>query len=242
MVTLDIPPKIFNSVMNFGYFFGNDASLMHPIIFSENLFDTKEVVSFEMMNFRLDIFDDMEKELIKHSPNFDKVAECDCNYKGLLIFGKARLDITNVKGIYLEFSGLPDSFGKEYHGRDDIVTNIRGEKTYYTRPCKIKKGDYILLVGGNSSFSHHYAECYLVADKDAIATITFSLDEYILVDAHDEDSEFIFSKKQTRYDYRNSKPRPDILEKFTNVPSKLFDADFMRDYFEAAVAFRDEES
>jgi len=149
---------------------------------------------------------EFEAEFEKNSPSFNDVLECQYEYKGIMIFGKACFNITGVKGAAIRLAH-------------------KDERLYCEWPYTIKKGDYIFQCGGYAPFSHHYMIIYIVADKDAVATIKFSSDEYVLMNSAEYEFQKSVSAMQTPY-IRNNIGNASILSKFTTMKSRLFDFDY----------------
>ena len=233
-ITLDIT-KEFNSLVNHEYFY--EYTRHNNFIFMEHPLSMKEgFLELEQMNFSLNFNDEMEQQLKLCSPHFDDILNHHEEYrsKSILIFGKAKFKFTGVKGFYVKLGeiGTP-----------------KDENLYYEMVCKIKKGDYSFKCGGYSAFSPHYTLVRVIADKNAKATITFSSDEYILMDSDGREFETRISAKETPYDYRDFVGADKVLSHYRKEMIKMFDFDFYTKYFEFChedgfltdIAMRDEE-
>jgi len=220
-ITIDITPKTFNSFTNHSEFL-HGYSYVNPYIF----FDVPPklesgIFEFELMNFGISMGYDkcVEKMLKEKSPYFDDVVNCDYKYKNMMIFGKAKFGITNVKGVDIRV-GINNNFC-------DFV--------YYGTDYRIEKGDFKFNCAGNSAFSSHYsAMLNIITNKDMQATITFSSDEYILLDRSDEEFIKDVASKQTIYDYETSSQYQnidEILKHFIAEKPKTFDWNFCEEYF-----------
>ena len=232
-LTLDIT-RVVNSAINYVIVF--DTAPMNPTIFFENPFQFNENFSCKLMNFALNYNEQMDSEFMAQSPYFDGILACDFIYKDMLIFGKATFNINKTKGLYLVLKEPGKALYKEVLLKDGGIEYIPSkELLYYEHCCKINKGDYLFNIGGNSAFSNHFVEVYIVADKNAKATITFSEKDYVFRDSHDPTSEQFFSNMQTPYSYVNSESRPDILNQCTNAPGKIFDIKFRRKLFKSEI-------
>jgi hypothetical protein len=100
------------------------------------------------------------------------------------------------------------------------------DRMYYENSCKLKKGYQLFECGGKSSFSNHYILINAIAGKDSRATITFSSEDYIVIDSHDSDSEIKYAKMQTPYNYLTAIPRPDILNECSSKKPQMFDFNY----------------
>ena len=209
-VTLDIT-KIFSSVINYIFVFGHNTLLMNPILFLESPFQFKENFTCELMNFALNHAAEMDDKFVAATPYFDDILTCDFEYKDILIFGKAKINVSNVKGVYMVLKEPSKIIYNKTFLKGSVPENTYGKSIYYEHSCEVKRGDYLFNMGGKSSFSNHIVELYLIADKDARATISFSSKDYVLRTAHDPINEQAYSKMQTPYSYVNNDPRPDIL-------------------------------
>jgi len=220
-ITLDVTKEF--SVINDAHFL--DAGEMKPYIFFDfplNILDG--VFTFELMNFGLNMNDEIEKNFKIYSPYFDDIINCNFKYKNIIIFGKAKFKITNVKGVEVELRNLENE-----------------EKLYYaTAPYRIEKDDFIFEKGGYSEFSSHDTTLYIISDKNTQATVTFSSDEYILMHTHEPEYERYVATKQTHYNYKSSPMyNTDILKSFDSRITKLFDFNYYPKYFKP-VFFQEE--
>ena len=226
-ITLDIT-KRFRYIVNYALFFDCDIP-MNPIIFFNNPFQFNKNFSFELMNFGLNIEDKAEHEFSLNSPYFDDVLKCEFLYKSIIIIGRAKFHISNLKGLGVQ---LTDYIAP--HG-------VPADTHYYEHACKINKGDFIVDCGGKSEFSHHFIKTIFIADKDAKITVTFSASDYLLKSSDDHNHESHLAKKQTPYNFSTGAPRPDILEKCTAKKPEMFDNNYRAIYFgDDDVAIRDE--
>jgi len=212
-ITLDIE-KRFNTVINHEYFF--DGPSMEPVLFlniSESIYGEYEI---ELMNFGLNIHKEMEESFMNYSPDFDDIVRCTYEFKSLLIFGKAILKFSGIKGADLK------------------LAHLSGEKLYYTWPYKIVKDDYLFSCGGYSPFSAHYMLLNLIANSNASATITFSSSDYLLLNNHSYDIENMASSRQTRFSYVESNIGDIFLNKCSVNIAKSFDFNYYNRYFRMA--------
>jgi len=220
-ITLNLSPKIFNYFTDYDHFL-HDYSSGDSYIFLDLPPKIEDgTFEFELMNFgiSMDYHGYVEKLLKEKSPYFDDVVNCDYQYKNMMVFGKAKFKITHVKGIDIQL-------------RDD---NNFNDSLYYGTDYRIEKGDFKFNCAGNSAFSPHYsAMLNIITNKDMQATITFSSDEYILLDRSDEEFIKDIASKQTTYDYETSSQyqnADEILKYFTSKVTKTFDWDFRTEYF-----------
>lgn len=215
-ITLDIT-KRFNTLVNHDCFF--DGPLMNPVLFLNYPNDIRGNYNLELMNFGLNISKEMEEEFIKYTPYFDDIVKCEYAYKSLVIFGKAKFNFTGIKGAEVQFS--------------DVGEVADSRTLYYTWPYEVTKGDYQFLCGGHSPFSPHYLLLYLIADSNTRATITFSSNDYMLMDSHSIELEELASSKQAPFSFKESATGKHFLNNCTAIPGKMFDFDFRNKYFEA---------
>ena len=229
-ITLDIT-KVFNSVINYVLFF--DSMPMNPILFVDECFQDQSMINCSLMNFTLNYDEKMERAFVKKAPHFDDILACAFLYKDLFIYGKAKISVSKIKAVHMVFKKH-----NEFLYLEKSLKN--GEKTYIPNPDllyytfnngNVEKGDILLNIGGNSSFSEHLIDMYMIADKSAKATITFSSNEYIVRDAHDHVSERKFHRFQTPYNHSAHAYHSNILAKCTNTPGEVFDYEWRRKIF-----------
>lgn len=214
-ITLDIT-KRFNTLVNHDSFF--DFAAMNPVLYLNFPNDIRGNYDLELMNFGLNISKEMEQEFIKHTPYFDDIVKCEYAYKSLVIFGKAKFIFTGIKGADLRFC--------------DTGEVAESRALYYTWPYEVTKGDYQFLCGGHSPFSPHYLLLYLIADSNTRATITFSSNDFILLDSHSIELEEFASNKQAPFSFKEVVTGKHFLSNCTAIQGKMFDFDFRNKYFE----------
>lgn len=209
-VCLDIT-KEFNSLVNYDYFF--DGAPMYPVIFLNLSDDISYCYEFDLMNFGLNISNGMEQIFLENEQYFGDIIRCSYEYKRLLIYGKAHIKITRVKGVSFRYGH-------------------KGEYLYYGSPCQVKKGDFNYKCGGFSCFSEHFVLLSIIADCNAHATISFSSENYFLMSSASQEFENMASNKQTPFKYENNNIFNEYIKKFSKYPEKMFDANFIRKHFE----------
>jgi len=218
-ITLDISNN-FNSVINFDSFLGQGERIARPTIFFDEPFGFDENFGFELSNFGLNVEDEMMGDFVKKSPHFNDIIDVDVPHymqKGILVFGKARITVKKLKGLYLRLSG--------HNGSDE-------SDLYFQCHEMLNKGDVLYEVGGQSAFSPHYTKGILVADRTAQATLRFLSTEYILIDSCDEDANKYYSLRQTPHSYLANNPRLDVISHFTKNPAKMFDFEYRSNRFD----------
>ena len=172
-----------------------------PIIFLNFPSDIRGKYCFELMNFRLNMDSKVLEQLKEYSPVCKDIVDCGFLDKSIFIFGKAKFIIDGVNGADVEFATEDDFFN--------------GKKVYHTWDYKIEAGDYAYVCGGYSSFIPWFTTIYLLTHKINNAKVTFSSDEYVLMDTYDD----TFAKsKETTYNYTNNK-------------GKLFNFQFLNKFF-----------
>jgi len=167
---------------------------MKPVVFFEEPFSFKENFSFELMNLGLNMEDEMLHDFAANAPHFDDVVKYISSpvdiAKNILIFGKAKINITNLKGLCIQMpnTGLPP-YEKvtSWFGRESKFIPARG--LYFEHPYTLEKGDRLFVCGGHSSFSDNYVNVYMIAGGNTKATITFSSEEYAIKESEDKDYE-----------------------------------------------------
>jgi len=185
------------------------------------------------MNFGLNIDSDIEKEISTKYSNLSSILDCSYKYKSLIVFGRAKFRIRGVKGMCLQFldHNMPP-YQEVYIGQGEPVQIVPSDGLYYEHPCILKKGDQRFVCGGKSSFSNHYINARFIANKNTDVTITFSSNDYILKESHDEKYETNLAKKQTPYNsYSNDLWRHDIWDKLTTKKPKMLDVGYTNKYF-----------
>lgn len=193
-ITLDIT-RSFNGVVDYV------NMEVKPIIYLGFPSDIKGEYSFELMNFRLTVDDDICKQPSSFYPMCKDILECKFPYKSVFIYGKAKFNITGVKGADIEFAAEEDFF--------------KGKKIYHTWDYKLQEGDHAYVCGGYASFLPWFTTIYLITDNKNSVKVTFSLDEYLLIDTYDDS----FAKSmEAKYIY-------------TSEPGKLFDFDILNKHF-----------
>lgn len=225
-ICLDITKK-FNSVINYNYFF--DSAPMNPVIFLDYTNSSVSHYEFDLMNFGLNVSDEMEQVFLKNRSFFENIVKCSYEYKSLLIYGKAKITINGVKGVDLQYSS-------------------KDEKLYYSLPYQVKKGDFDFECGGFSSCSNHFVIAHIIANSSAQATITFSSDDYFLMSSNSMEFENIAASKQTPFQYECNNVFDRFIKRFSQSPGKMFDINFINRYyktyfengFNTSVAIKDE--
>lgn len=193
-IILDIT-KSFNGVIDYV------NMEVHPIIYLNFPSDISGKYSFELMNFRLTLDDNICKQLKNYNPICKDIIECNFFDKSIFIYGKAKFIIDGVKGADIEFVT-----------EDDF---INGKKLYYTWDYNLQKGDYAYVCGGYTSFVPWFTTLYIIADKMNHVRMEFLSDEYVLIDSYDDS-------------YAKSKETKNI---YTNKKGKLFDFNFINTFF-----------
>jgi len=220
-ITLNITPKTFNYFADYSWFLHGYTRGNSYIFFDFPPKIEDGIFEFELMNFGISMDYDgyVEKVLKEKSPYFDDVVNCIYQYKNMMIFGKAKFKLTNVKGVDVCLS----------------TDNNFSDFLYYGTDYRIEKGDFKFQCGGKSAFSPvHGSSLNIITNKDMQATITFSSDDYILLDRSDEEFIKDVASKQTTYDYESSSQHQnadEILKHFTTKVAKTFDWDFRTEYF-----------
>jgi len=228
-ITLDISNN-FNYVVNYNIFFDCKVPL-NPVLFFEDLLCLNRTLNFELMNFGLNIDDSIAKEIATNYPTLKNVLDCDFIYKSFIIWGRARFNITKIKGICIQLLEPGKPPYKKIYKEDKTIQIIQSDGLYYEQFCTIKKGDRFFQCGGNSAHSNHFVYLNLITDNDAMANITFPSDEYILKESDDEEYETTLAKKQTPYDYLDYVKNINILDKFTSKKSKMLEVEYRNKYF-----------
>lgn len=203
--------KEFNALINFNCFF--DMAPMNPVIFLDFPDNCSCCYEFDLMNFGLNINDEMEQIFMKNEQYFGDIARCSYKYKSLLIYGRAHIKIIGVKGVSFCYSN-------------------KDEHLYYSLPYQIKKGDFDFECGGFSSCSEHFALVSIIAECNAHATISFSSDDYFLMSSASLELEKIASNKQTPFKYKKNDAFNEYIKKFSRTQGKMFDINFIKRYFE----------
>lgn len=224
-ITIDIT-KIFRYVVNYTLFFDCDIAI-NPVIFFEKPFKYDNIFNFELMNFALNIEQEMNDEFLKKSPHFDDIINCDVLHKSVIIIGRAKFKITNLKGLGLMLTTT--------HCKKELPP------LYFEHPCKIKKGDYVFDCGGNSTFSPHFIKAIFITDKDAKVTVSFSSKDYLLKTSCDKQYENRLAKKQTPYSYIDREQRIDILSKCSKKEPRVFNDSFITSNFDGDDIARNDE-
>jgi hypothetical protein len=214
-ITLDITRR-FNTLVNHDYFF--DGPPMNPVLFLNYPKDIRGEYQLSLMNFGLNISKEMEDEFKKYSPSFSDIIKCNSENKRIIIFNEAKFKFSGIKGADFRFA--------------DTNTNSNNEPLYYTWPYKIVEGDYQFLCGGHSPFSTHYLLCYLIGDSNARATITFSSEDYFLLDSYSSELEELASSKQKSFSIKESTVGRNILSSCTSISGKTFDSVIFNEYFD----------
>ena len=228
-ITIDITNN-FNKVVNYSLFL--DWGIMNPVMFFEDPFRIDTHFNFELMNFGLNIYKEIEEELSKYLPNFKDILDCNSSYKSIIIFGRAKFNISNVKGLNLHLYDTPYAYKESRTGLLKKPKTVLSEGLFYEHPCVLKQGDTLIECWANSAFSPHKTRLALVADKNTKVTLTFSSKDYVVKESYDKIHEEYLSKKQTPYTFLEGKPRPDILEICSpDVRPKIFDTDYRNSYF-----------
>ena len=213
-ITLDITNK-FMTVVNHEHYF--DMAPMFPVLFLDFLNDLSDRYCLRLMNFGLNIDKEMEAELARHSPHFDDIVSSDFTHKSLLIFNEATFEFSGIKGGDARFYGINEA--------------NKGEALYHTWPYTITKGDYQFLCGGHSPFSPHYILLHLIGKSDSKATITFSSDDYILIDPFSIEMEEHEASKQTPLSIQRSDKGAEFLSACTHTAGRMFDFGFYTKHF-----------
>jgi len=221
-ITLDIT-KCFNTAVNTDSFYGKSGLVMSPTIFFDKPFGFEKEFGFGLMNFGLNISEEMHKGFILKSPHFDDILLNQVPQyapNSVLIFGKARIEIKNLKGLCIALSPL--------HGKPE-------ETLYLNHHSKLYKDDMLYELGGSSAFSPHYFRIVLIADKLAKASLSFSSEDYILDNQTSECSEIFYQEQVLKYDYLDAESRFDILERCSSaIRPKIFNVDYRNKYFRTA--------
>ena len=223
-ITLDIT-KEFNSLINHDCFL--QWSEMKPYLFFEFPLEiVDEVFEFELMNFELHKGDsrEIDVEFKEKSPYFDDILYATESFgegleikNSILIFKKAKFKITGVKGVDVQ---LRKNNKSVYHSNNSYI---------------IEKGDFKFNLGGFSEFSPHYAILGILANCDAKASVTFSAEDYVLINDNTRKFDEYLCSKQTPYNYKTSlkyQNSENILKQFITKTPKTFNHDYTKKYFD----------
>lgn len=172
-----------------------------PVIFLNFPSQIQGTYGFELMNFGLNIDDDVESQLMNYEPFYAELRKNNFPYKSLFVYGIAKFTFEGIKGADVKFS-----LDNNFHD---------GKKAYHTWEYKVNKGDFLYQCGGNASFLPYFTTINLLAGKNRNVTVTFSKEQTVLIDSYEEG--YALSKESV-YKYMKEK-------------GKLFDSQFIKEHF-----------
>jgi len=232
-ISLDVTDFPSLSIMDVNY--SLNTAQLNPIIFFDDPIQFDEIINFEIMNFCLEITDKMKESFVAKAPYFNDILTSKFKYADLMIYGRAKVCITKVKGLYLRLSEPSKYIPEDYYIKNVVPKVIAGNTIYYEAPCKLKKGDYLFACEGKSSFSNHYMIIYIIATGETKATLTFSSSDYVLVESDsfhfslDANSEKELLKNQTPH-ICGIKSTALLDNCSTRIP-EIFNSDYANKYF-----------
>ena len=164
-ITLNIN-KCFNSAVNYELVL--DSAPINTTLFLQDPFISGDSFACSLINFALNYDNVMDDSFKEKSPVFDDILNCKCDYKDILILGKANFNISHVKGIYLVFKEKRTPLYTEVSlGEGKNPSYIPSEEfLYYQQECLVKKGDYLFTIGGKASFATSKLKYMLLQAKN----------------------------------------------------------------------------
>lgn len=189
-----------------------DNSRMLPVLFFEPIEKISGEYSVDLMNFGFNINDKIESELKKHSC-FQDVLNCTYEFKSLMIVRKAKLSFEGIKGA------------------DVCIRNMTGQARYHTWPYKLQQGDVFYSCAGYSPFLAHHTSLELIGNSTSMAKISFSTNDYILMDSSASEFEFWASMQQSKIPVCETDKNSSFIMKCSSIPAKMFDLEYRRIHF-----------
>lgn len=172
-----------------------------PIIFLNFPSSIVGTYELELMNFMLNLNDDIIEQFKDYNVIYDKLINNNYAFKSLFLFGKAKITFDNVKGADVEIS-LDDDFHK-------------GKKAYHTWEYKVEKGDLRFECGGYASFLPYFILINILCQSETQVKIKFSTDDCIIIDSSDDSYAL---SNETKYEY-------------TCQMGKMLNKNFINQYF-----------